>query len=315
MSVIRNRARIDKLLVNISRRRNVEGLVASQVLTSVFVKQDSGLIGKYDKSNLRIEHDIVGGDTPYPRVSASLKTSDRYSLEKHGLSGTITEEDMDNEEQPFDARKDRTMELTDKIKLGREIALATPLTDTGTLTNNVTLSGTSQFNDYTNSTPLEVWATARESIYDNSGQVVEMRGGFAIVPWQVFNQLKFHPNLIENIKHTVNMKSGLTFQQLADSIGVERILIPWGQQNTAKEGQTDVIASIWGNNMIIGFAPRSGTKRIETLGFHVAKRDDTRVFVNQLGNPPNADEIMVDIEYDFLLTEVGAAFLIKDAIA
>jgi len=32
----------------------------------------------FDKSNLRIEHDIVGGRTPYPRVTASIKDSDRY---------------------------------------------------------------------------------------------------------------------------------------------------------------------------------------------------------------------------------------------
>ena len=95
-----NRARVDKLLTNISQRQNVEGLVSEDVLTFVNVKQDSGLIGKYDRSHLRIEHDIVGGRTQYPRVTASVKSSDRYSLEKHGLSGVITEEDKDNEESP-----------------------------------------------------------------------------------------------------------------------------------------------------------------------------------------------------------------------
>jgi hypothetical protein len=311
----RNRARVDKLLVNVSRRRNVEGLIANQVLTSVTVTKDSGLIGKYDKSNLRIEHDIVGGETPYPRVAASVKDSDTYLLQKHGLSAIITEEDRANEEQPFDARSDRTVELTDKLLLGKEIALATPLTDTGTLTNNVTLSGTDQYNDYSSSDPLGDFSTARASIYANAGKPARIPGTFAIVPWDVFDTLSFHPDLMDTLKYTKPKDMGLTEQELARVMGVNRLLVPWSQYNSAKEGQTDVITAVWGKNIIFGYAPMSGTKRMETLGFQVSKRENTRVFTRQLGNPPNAEEIMMDIEYDFLLTEVGAAYLIKDAIA
>ena len=314
MTVTRNRARQDELLTNVSRRRSVQGLIAGEVLTDLQVGKDSDLIGKYGKENLRVEASIVVGESPYPRITANTKSSDRYALEKHGLSGIVTEADKDNEMQPFDAEKDVTQDLTDKILLGREVALATPLTNTAIITNNVTLAGVDQYDDYSNSTPLEDFGIARASIYDNSGMIVEMPGGFAIVPWKVYNILKFHPDLIDNIKHTVNMKSGLTFDQLKATMGVDRILIPYSQYNSAKEGQTDVITSTWGNHIVFGFAPRTGTKRIETLGFNVHKRKNYRVFKNALGNPPNADEIMVDIEYDDLITEAGAAYLIKDAI-
>ena len=315
MSVVRNRARIDKLLVNISRKQKLEGTIADEVLTSVNVVQQSGLIGKYDKSHLRIVHDLVGGETPYPQIVASVKDSDRYSLEKHGLKGVVTEEDKKNEEQPFDARKDKTQDLTDKITLGRELALSTTLTDTGVITKNVTLAGTDQFNDYDNSEPLERFNVARASIYDNTGQIVEAKGGFAIVPWNVMNQLKFHPALIENIKHTVNMQQGLSLQQLKASMGVDRIMMPWARYNNSKEGQADVLTPIWGKNIVFGYAPRNGSKRIETLGFDIKRRSNVRVFVKAIDDPPNADKILVDIEYDFLLTETDAAYLIKDAIA
>lgn len=311
----RNRARVDKLLINISRRRNVEGLIADKVLTSVNVVKDSGLIGKYDKSNLRIEHDIVGGEKEYPRVTASVKSTDRYALEKHGLSGVVTEEDKTNEEQPFDARKDRTMELTDKLRLGKEVALATPLTSTSVLTNNVTLSGTDQFSDYSSSDPLEVFRTARASIFANAGKPSRIPGTFAIVPWDVFDTLSYHPDLMDTLKYTKPKDMGLTDQEMARVLGVNRLLIPWSQYNSAAEGQADSIAAVWGKDIVFGYAPMTGTKRIETLGFNVRKRSDTRVFVGAMRNPPNAEEILVDVEYDFLITEVGAAYLIKDAIA
>jgi len=322
-NIVTNRARVDKLLTNVSIRQNVEGLIAEDVLTFVNVVQTSGLLGKYDKSNLRIEHDIVGGETPYPRVSASIKSTERYSLEKHGLSGIVTEEQKENEEQPFDARKDITMDLTDKIKLGREIALATSLTTSGnySLGNTAVASGGGSspdggYADYTNSTPLEDFNKARNKIFENSGQLVEQPGGFAIVPWQVWNQLKFHPDIIENIKHVVNLQKGLTFDQLKDSMGVDRILVPFSRQNTAKEGQTDVLVPVWGENIVFGFAPKTGTKKIETLGFRIQKRSAVRVFVNQLENPPNADEILVDVEYDFFFPGTGFSngYLITQAL-
>jgi len=314
MTITRTRARVDKLQVGVSRRRNVEGCIADRVLTKVTVKQTTGLLGKYGKDNLRIEHDIVGGDTPYPRIRATPKSSDRYVVVKHGLSGVVTEEDYANEEQPFDARADMTNDLTDKIKLGREYALSSVLTDTSTITNNVTLSGTDQYDDYANSDPLGDWAVARKSVYDNGGKIVEMPGGFAICPWQVYNVLKFHPDLLDTIKYVKNAKKGLDFEEMAGVMGVDRLLVPWCQYNSAKEGQTDVITSVWGNNIVFGYAPERGSKKIETLGFDVKQRDETRVFVNPVGNPPNADEIMVDISYDDLITEVGCAYLIKDAI-
>ena len=314
MSGTKNRARQDVLLTGVSRHRNVAGLVADQVLTFVNVTQDSGLIGKYGKGNLRIDHSIVAGEQPYPRITATTKSTDRYALETHGLSGVVTEKMKKNEAQPFDAQKDMTADLTDKIKLGKERALSSQLTSVAVITNNVTLSGTDQYDDYSNSDPLGDFAIARKSIYDNSGQIVEMPGGFAIVPWQVFNTLKFHLAIMENIKHTVNMQSGLTFDQLKSSMGVDRILVPFAQYDAAKEGQTPDIQPTWGNDIVFGFAPKTGTKRIETLGFRVQKQKSERVFIRDLGNPPNSDEIMVDDEYDFLLTEVGAAYLIKDAI-
>lgn len=310
-----NRARVDALLTSVSRRRNVDGLVADEVLTGQAVVKDSGLIGKYEKSNLRVESDLVVGDGPYPRVTTNAKSSDRYALVRHGLSATVTEDDKANEEQPFDARKDTTNDLTDKLKLRKEVELSSILTDVSIITNNITLAGTSQYDDYSVSVPLENFATARLSIFNGSGMIVERPGGFAIVPWQVYNVLKFHPDLIDNIKHTVNMKAGLTFEQLAAAMGVDRILIPYSQYNASEEGQADNIVNTWGNDIVFGFAPRTGSKKIETLGFNLyQKSKDVRVFVTALGNPPNADEIMVDIKYDQLIVNTGAAYLIKDAI-
>lgn len=315
MTVTSSRAREDRLLSNVSQKREVQGLIADKVLTFVQVVKTTGKIGKYGTEHLRIEHDIVGGDQPYPRVTASTKSYDSYLVEKHGLSMLLSEEDIENEEQPFDARKDASGDLIDKISLGKEFAVASQMTSTTVMTNNVTLSGTDQYNDYANSDPLGDWAVAKASVFDNSGQITEAPGGFGVMSWPVYNTLKFHPDLLDVMKHTVNMKKGLSFEQMADVMGVNRLLLAFAQYDTSKEGQTASITTVWGKNIVFGYAPLTGSKRIKTLGFRVQRKRPRRVFVDKVVEPPGAELIQVDDSYDFLLTDVGAGYLIKDAIA
>lgn len=315
MAVTVTRAREDRLLANVSRRHNVEGLVADQVLTRTTVKKSTGKIGKYGNEHLRIVHDLVGGMTEYPKITVDTKDSDRYILEKHGLGVTLSEEEIDNEEQPFDARADATMDVTERLKLGREYALGSVLTDVAILTNNVTLSGTDQFNDYDNSEPLERFRAARASIYAATGRDTRMPGGFALMTWDVENALSYHPDLLELYKYVGNVGNGLSLEQLKQTMKVNRLIMAWSQYDSSKEGQTANIIPTWGKNLIFGFAPSTGTKRITTLGFNVAKSTSYRVFRSRIDDPPNAEKILVDITYDDLITDVGAGYLIKDAVA
>lgn len=321
MAATVTRAREDRLLTNVSRRHQVEGLVADQILTKISnVKKSTGKIGKYGNEHLRIVHDLVGGMTEYPVVTADTKSSDRYIIEKHGLAAVLSEEEIDNEEQPFAARQDKTMDVTDRLLLGREYALASTLTDTAVLTHNVTLSGTDQFNDYDNSHPLEIFRAARASIYEKTGKDVRMPGGFALMTWDVENALSYHPELLDLYKYTSSVGAGLNLEQLKKALKVDRLVLAWSQYDSSKEGQTQNIIPTWGKNMIFGFAPLTGRKKMTTLGFCVRKSDSVRVFRNNLISPPKSELIQVDHSYDDLLVNSadgtkGAGYLIKDATA
>ena len=312
---IRNQARVDKLLVGVSQRQNVAGLIADDVLTRVQVVQTTGLLGKYGVGHLRIEADLVGGETPYPQYISEVTQSDRYVLEKHGLKSVITEEDFKNEEQPFDVRADRTMDVTDKLKISKEYALATQLTNTSVLTNNTTLSGTDQYSAYSTSDPIGDFNVARNSVYEGIGMDLREPVGLAIVPWNVREMLRFHTKLVENIKYTIDASKGITDMQLADVLGVNKMLVPFARYNSAKEGQTDVLTPIWGKHIVFAWSPPAGRKKMLTLGFQPQRKSGIRVFRNRIDDPPNAEKILVDHEYDLLLTTIDAAYLIKDAIA
>lgn len=315
MAATVTRAREDKLLTNVSRRHNVEGLVAGEILTGVTAKKSTGLIGKYGNEHLRIVHDIAGGMTQYPKITVDTKDSDRYVMVKHALGVLVSEEEKNNEEQPFDALKDATADVTDRLMLGRERALSSVLTDTAVLTNNKTLSGTDQWSAYSTSNPLGNFRTARTSIYDKTGKDVRQKGGFAILPWDVAEWLSFHPDILELYKYTGSMGAGVNNEQLRAAMKVDRLIFASSQYDSSAEGQTPVITPTWGKHCVFGYAPRGGSKRQQSLGFTVSKTASHRVFKSRIDDPPNAERILVDITYDDMITDVGCGYLIEDAVA
>jgi hypothetical protein len=291
-----NKAIVDKLLTNVSRKLIPDGYICEDFLPMIQVKQTSGKIGYYHKEHLRIELDIVGGNTPYPRITSNTRASDTYLITKHGLSDTISEEDYDNVELPFD---------------GKEKSIADTVNSTTIITQNTTLSGTDQYSDYTNSDPIGDWRTARSTIKKNSG----MPPNAAWMSWEVFEVLKFHTKLLELTKHTKTMDGGLGIGQLASAMGVKKLHIGIVPYNSAKQGQTDSLANVWGKHMGFYVAPSKVGKKQVTLGYRIQRKNPRRVFKNKLDNPPGSKEILADDSYQFLIVDTTAAYLIKDAIA
>lgn len=305
------KAQVDKLLTDVSVGYFPVGYIADQILPFKQVVQTSGLVGKYGKEHLRIERSYTGGRGAYRRVEAITRTSATYLVESHGLSSLVTEDDYRNVELPFDAEKDETEGLTAKILLEKEKVLADTLTSTATITQNVTLAGTSQYNDFANSDPLGDWKTARATIYSASGVAPNK----AVMDWLTFNTVAYHPGILDALGYTQNRAGQLSPEELAKAMGVEKLLIGKVVYNSAAEGQTDVLGSVWGKNIVFYYAPDKPTKYEQSLGLHIGFADQRRVFKNPIKNPPNSNEILVDDHYDYVLTDVGCAYLIKNSIA
>lgn len=306
------KAIVDKLLTNVSQMYVPEGFIAEDILPKVPVVQKSGKLGKYGKSHLRIEHSLIGGRGSYKRVEPITRSSTTYLVESHGLEGLVSEDDYRNVELPYDAEKDETIGLTTLIALNKEFALASALTDTAVLTQNTTLSGTAQFNDFVSSTPLTVFKDARQAVYDGCG----MPPNQAVMSWDLFNILAYHPQILETLGFAYNRAGQLSEQELSKALGVETLHISRAKYNSSKEGQTDVLANVWGKDMVFYYAPSGQAPRQVSFGYMVVLQDmQRRVFKNKVINPPNATSILVDDSYDFLLSDVGAAYCIKAAMA
>lgn len=308
-----NKAIVDKLLTNVSQAYMPAGFVSEKALTPLKVVQSSGKIGKYGTQHLRLESTLMGGKGQARRVEIRQYSSDSYFIKPNGLEDLITPEEYDNVEQPFDIEKDVTAQLTSLLYIGKEKALADSLRSTTIMTQNVTLSGTSQFSDYTNSDPIAVINTAKATIRGASGVLPDT----LIMDENVINVLRFHPKILRNLGYADNRAGSLTDDDLAKAFRVKRILVADVVYDSAKEGQTPSLQPLWGKDIILAALPDSPTKMQKSLGYYVTKSSEgpRKVYKTDVNNPPESKSIIVKDSYDMVLTDVTCGYLIKNSIA
>ena len=307
------KAIVDKLLTGVSSAYIPEGFISESLFPTVDSIEKTGKLAKYGTDHLRIHQDIIGGAGEYPRIKTQVRTQSSYSIEGHGLEGLVTEDDYSNVQNPYDAEKDETLGITTTIMVGKEKSVADTLSDTAILTQNVTLSGTSQWSDYGNSDPVDDLLTGRAAVKDGCGFPPDT----AVMSWEVYQQLRYHPQLLDSLGFKEHKPGGLSYDQIAQVLEVKRVLIGMASYESAKQGQTSSLAAIWGKHCILMKMPAKAMKYQTSLGycFKLAGRKQRRVTKWNVNNPPNSRAILVDDHYDYAITNANAGYLMKSVIA
>lgn len=307
------RAIVDKLLTNVSSAYVPKGFICEQVLPTVQSKQYSGLLGKYGTNHLRIENSIKGGRGKYRQVETRVYSTTSYLIEGHGLEGFVSKEEYANVEDPFDAERDEVMGVSTSLWLEKEKTLADALNNTGVITQNVTLSGTAQWNDYANSDVLSVVSTAKNTILNAVGVFPNL----AIMDVGVWSILRYHPQLLDALGFKWDRPGGMQESEMAKALGVDQVLFGSARYESAKEGQTSSLASIWGKGVIFAVAPDKAEIMQKSVGYLVRPTGSQprKVYKQSNFNPPGSTAILVEDEYDMLISDAACAYLIASAIA
>lgn len=305
---------IDQLLTDVSNSIEPVGMISEKLLPGIKVKQSSGKLAKYGNGKLRLIDTRVVGRGKAPRVETVTRDiSTTYVMEQHGLEGLVTADDYRNVQEPFRAEEDETNGLTTNLFVGKEAGLASALSDTAIITQNTTLAGSDQFSDPTNSDPLAKWLVAHEAVRSGCGQYPNT----AWMDKAVAKVLKRHPQLFDRLGIKYNQTGYMTDQQLAEALEVDVLHIAEGVYNSSKEGQTDAVTPIWGKHMWLGVIPKSASPYQISLGYELTydgqqPRQVTKWAEN---NPKGATAVLVNDDYCHFLSNVLAAYLIKNAIA
>lgn len=313
MSQTQMKGIVDPLLTEASSAYVPKDAIADLLFPKLKFSQYTGKLAGYGKNHLRIENTVVGGKGKYRQVEAITRSTQNFQIEGHGLSGLVSKQDYKNVIDPYDAEKDEVMGISTILLLEKEKGLADTLGSTSVLTQNVTLSGTSQFSDYTNSDVVGVCNTAKAAIRNGCGAVANAM----ILEYSVAEVLRYHPQILDMLGYKFARPGGLTNEELAKAFNVQKVFVPNAMYNSAKEGQADVLAPVWGKNIVFAVIPDSAQKYQISLGYNVRLDDGSprKVYKQSLFNPPGSTEVLVEDEYDMLISDASAAYLIKDAIA
>lgn len=152
--------------------------------------------------------------------------------------------------------------LTGLIQLDREVRVASLVFNTASYLAalRATLSGTSQWSDYTNSNPLSAILTALDLPLVRPNKLV-----IGQAAWTVLRQ---HPKVVQAIYGTAQGAGTVGREALANLLELREIVVGSGFVNTARKGQTPTYARVWGKHCALLYVSQDASDADQpTFGF------------------------------------------------
>lgn len=299
---------VDPVLTNLSiAYKNME-LIGTKIMPRVEVPSRTGFYYIWDKEAMKVNDDTRTGTSRAKRVDFGMTKAAYGPLQEHALEEAIEYEVRDTYSSPQEARVDATDNVSSKLDLGLEKAIAAIITSTSVMTKNITLSGTDQFSDYANSNPFAVIQTAIDSVVKNAF----VKPNTMIMGYDVWSILRHHPDLLGRM--SVNVNRTLTEQQMADLFGVANLYIGAASENTGVEGQADAFSIIWGKNIVVAYInPTPAVKQI-SLGYTLQVKGAR--YVDRWDEPQvKAEFVRANDYYQPKIVAPEAGYLIANAVA
>ena len=174
-------------------------------------------------------------------------------VKDYGLDDLVPNEDLDTAPAGYEPLGRAVEGASELVALDREKRVADLVFNAATYptANKTTLSGTSQWSDYTNSDPYSAIMTARDGML--------MPFNTAIIGRLAWSKLRVHPKITAALAPSSNGNSSTsnaqgapaTLQAVADLLELDQILVGESWINTSKPGQTASLSRVWGKHMAL----------------------------------------------------------------
>ena len=261
---IQSQVYVDQILSNVSIEYFNEDYVADTMFPMVPVKYRTGIYFVYDKSKFHIVNDLRSPGQQANVVVYGLTKANYGPLHDHMLKQQVEDEVVDQAMAPLDPKIDATNNVTERMLLSKEYDAYTQMTSATNFTggvNKTTLSGTSQWSDYTNSDPVGDVQTA----FNTVKKAIMKRPNTLLLGYEVYAILRNHPQILERIKYS--QLGVVTPELLAAVFDIPNVVIANAEYNTANEAQTDSMSYLWGKNAWVLYSKGAPSIRAVTFGY------------------------------------------------
>lgn len=259
-----------------------KALIADDVMPRISVGSEKFKWLSFPKSDRFSIPDTKLGRTSYANQVEFGGTEVEDLTKDYGLEHPVPNKDVRQFSDTYDPLGRATEMVSELLALGREKRVADIVFNTNTYatTNKTTLSGNSQWSDYTNSDPVDAILESLDALL--------VRPNAAVFGRVVWTKLRKHPKVVSKVLGSVNSSGLVTAQALADALELDRILIGASFLNSSKKGQTASYSEVWGkhaaflyqnmaSDMTFGFTAQYGARKMETFEDGRAGIDGTTI--------------------------------------
>ena len=242
--------------------------------------------------------------------SGSLVTD---STDGHALIDFIPADDIKNAQsvKNFDPVGTSVEGLMSLIQLDREKRTATLLFDTNQYgaNNKISLTSTTKFSATTTSDPISVIQTGMNAL--------PMRANGACMSYAVFQALSTHPKIVAAIFRNSGTSSIIPAPAIADLFGLKELFVGDAYYQTAKKGQTETYAQVWGKSMLLYYKDSLANMRNGTSFGFCAEFDKPQVDTWEDKMPGVGGGLMIKVGENVkeILCAPDLAYLIDSAVA
>lgn len=241
-------------------------LIADQVLPRVPTAETFNYT-VYDTAQAYTLPPTEVGRRSSPNIVTFGGTSVTDTVKDYGLDDPIPQRDIDAFASmpkpatggPIDPMQLSTMMLSGLIDLAREIRVADIVFNSANYAADkvTTLSGTSQWSDFTNSDPLSDLLGALDKPL--------VRPDTLTLGQDVWTKLRQHPKIVQAIFKTAQGAGSVSKQQVADLLEIRQILVGAGWVNTARRGQAPSFARVWGKNAALTYSSQGAAQMFQPV--------------------------------------------------
>lgn len=283
--------------------------IANKLMPTVPVKKATFKVAQYNKDNLRIPtNSLRTGDAKSKNVNFTRQFVNGQPLNEHSLADAVYKDDYEQTDEPFEPESDTVENILSVMELIDESAMVNLVTNTSNVTNNTTLSGTSQWSDLEHSSPItDIKTGVKSSVFVDFNTLVLGRDDY--------NTLIVHPEIRDFLKWTT--AGGVTYDQLLSvfaPFGIKNILIGKAKSNTGIEGQADSTSRLWSHDVLLAYVTDTPGRKQVNGGYKFQLENAREVTKEAINNPPKT-EIIVRDYYNYQLLLPEAYYLIKSAFA
>jgi hypothetical protein len=296
-----------------------EGMIADDVMPPIFSNKLTGKVAKMGEEHYRVDFVARQVGTPGYMIDFDV-SSVSFDIEEFRLEFPIDDVQKDQYDDPYDAVRDGSMVVKQKLMLKKELLVSALLTTTGNYASGHTDTSGRSWNTPATGLPVDDVQTAIEKIISKKGVSEDNLYGFC--SYKVYKMLRQNnqiKNVFLNTSPGASAVGALSRAQIATCLGLAGLSVSPSIQNTAKKGATASKSYVWGAShfgvfykpqtagiMVPGFAYQVFPKIPILPGGQVVidRYREERLTSDIIRGRMLLDQIVGDSELGFLYTNV-----------